>query len=213
MEKPRIAIPIQLDELPNNRDRAHTHRQPILTQLEKAETVIYAEMAKELHDIMPEIWKVAEEMEPKDRPAYILSKLPSFNYEPSPPPGGKKKTQIPLKTYRNGNKYEGEVDENGVRTGRGTLYFASGVIYEGYWKENKQSFRGRTIWTNGKLHVGGYKEGKKDGKGVYAWPTGQTYRGDWARGKQHGEAAYTNASGRTYDGSQLNEASRNCLIF
>ena len=136
-------------------------------------TMIYPEIANELHSSMPDIWKAAESIEPNKRPRYIIGKLEPFEDEPSPPADDKKKIESPLTSCgSNGNKYEGEVDENGLRNGLGTLYFASGVIYEGYWKDNKPHFRGRTIWKNGKVYVGGYSEGHKDGKGVYAWPTG-----------------------------------------
>ena len=38
------------------------------SQLERPESTIDADIATELNEIMPEIWKVVEEMEPSERP-------------------------------------------------------------------------------------------------------------------------------------------------
>ena len=81
--------------------------------------------------------KIAD-MTPYDRPLYIRSKLPAFNYEPSPPPDNVERITIPMtfrddiRTYGRDIQYEGETDLNLIPNGRGVQYFPGGTIYEGY---------------------------------------------------------------------------------
>ena len=63
-----LQTPIEYDDLPINSRIAKSHRKPVPSQLERPESTIDADIATELNEIMPEIWKVVEEMEPSDRP-------------------------------------------------------------------------------------------------------------------------------------------------
>ena len=62
--------------------------------------------ARQVLDLSKEI----VDMDPKERATYIRSKIPPFNYEPSPPHDNMKRIQVPLTTLENGDKYEGETD-------------------------------------------------------------------------------------------------------
>ena len=53
-----------------------------------------------------------------------------------------------------------------MRKGVG-VYADNFVIYEGYWKNGKQHWKGREIDTDGDCYEGGWHDGKRHGKGTY----------------------------------------------
>ena len=68
-----------------------------------------------------------------------------------------------MKTYANGDKYEGDfVDDK--KHGKGVYVYANGDKYEGDWLD-----------------------GKKHGKGVITFADGNKYEGDFVDGKFHGK--------------------------
>lgn len=56
-----------------------------------------------------------------------------------------------------GEKYEGELDEQGNKSGKGTLVWPDGSIYEGYFLDDKASGRGRLIHADGDVYDGDWK--------------------------------------------------------
>ena len=73
----------------------------------------------------------------------------------------------------NGEKYIGEM-KNGVKDGKGILYFNKNNLheeksYEGDFKDDNEEGKGIVIWNNGNRYEGDFKNGKIDGKGKIYW--------------------------------------------
>ena len=82
-------------------------------------------------------------------------------------------SKLTKKTIRfdNGDIYEGEVDENGYRCGKGIYTFADGRRYEGEWKEDKRNGQGIYTSPNGSRFEGEYKDDHPD-KGTFTFSDG-----------------------------------------
>ena len=72
-------------------------------------------------------------------------------------------------------------------------YYKLGLIYEGYWKDNKKNGIGIEKKLDGSLYEGEFKNGKKNGIGIYYWKgelikynNGSFYFGFWSNNKRKG---------------------------
>lgn len=45
-------------------------------------------------------------------------------------------------------------------------------------------------YKDGLIYQGYFVQDKKEGYGIYNWSDGRTYKGQWSRGKQHGLGIY-----------------------
>ena len=113
--------------------------------------------------------------------------------------------------YETGNYYIGQF-YNGVRHGKGTIYYKNGCVkYEGDFVEDKAEGNGKYIWENGEYYIGQfvsnlrhgmgveyYKDGSKeyegdfimnkyDGHGTFYWKNGDFYVGNWSKGLKNGK--------------------------
>ena len=59
--------------------------------------------------------------------------------------------------YPDGCRYVGDVSANGVRHGRGTLYFPNGDKYKGDYKDNEKEGRGAYYFADGSKYKGNRK--------------------------------------------------------
>ena len=66
-----------------------------------------------------------------------------------------------VKTYTNGDKYDGDLKDD-LPNGRGVITYASGNKYDGEWKDNQQNGRGVLTYANGNKYDGEYKDGKQN---------------------------------------------------
>jgi len=113
--------------------------------------------------------------------------------------------------YKNGDIYEGELNSNGQKHGKGTF------IYTPIWQETIDFFRNKYVgeWKDDKYHgqgtqtfgsvdwfgdkyVGEFKDGKKHGQGTYTRANGDKYVGEYKEDKMHGQGTYTFSNGN-YD--------------
>ena len=63
---------------------------------------------------------------------------------------------------KNRDDYEGEVDADGNRHGRGICINKDGYLYEGWWKNDKYHGHGREIvGFDGSYYIGEWEEGKE----------------------------------------------------
>ena len=57
--------------------------------------------------------------------------------------------------YRNGDVYEGEVNENNDKHGWGKMTYLNGDVYEGEWKKDLYHGWGKITYDNGDVYEGG----------------------------------------------------------
>ena len=90
-------------------------------------------------------------------------------------------------------RYVGQV-VNGLREGKGIMYFNNGDRYDGEWRNNKQNGKGVKYWNTepykGDIYEGEFKNDKKEGKGILYYSNGDRYEGDWKNGKREGKGIY-----------------------
>ena len=69
-----------------------------------------------------------------------------------------------VRTYNNGDRYEGEL-KGEIRNGKGVYTFAaSGNRYDGNWKNDTFDGQGVFYWKDGSKYDGQWKNGKKKEK-------------------------------------------------
>ena len=78
--------------------------------------------------------------------------------------------------------YVGEQDKDtGHRSGKGTINYQNGAVYEGDFVNNKY-----------------------EGNGVYTWEDGDKYEGGWQNGERHGSGKFTQSDGTVEIGRFVN---------
>ncbi|KAL9187266.1 hypothetical protein ACHAXT_001369 [Thalassiosira profunda] len=85
-----------------------------------------------------------------------------------------------------GEWYDGNW-ENGKREGQGTCRDADGDVYEGHWKNGLQEGKGKTTYADGDVHEGNYKDGNWNGRGTYYWKNGEVEVGKYKDDEPIGE--------------------------
>lgn len=86
---------------------------------------------------------------------------------------------IHVKLYSDSAKYEGELNNQGLKQGRGIYHYQNGDKYLGEWLNDMFNGKGVYIFSIGERYEGDLKNGKKQGKGVYFYINGNVYEGDW----------------------------------
>ena len=80
---------------------------------------------------------------------------------------GKYRTNIRSKTYKDGSKYEGELNLQDSKHGRGIFYYQNGDRYIGEWQNDLFNGKGVYIFSMGERYEGNLINGQKEGKGYY----------------------------------------------
>ena len=88
---------------------------------------------------------------------------------------------------QNGDIYEGEIDENGNREGKGIMNYHNGDSYSGEWKNDMKNGNGRMSYFNVDFYNGYWKNDKKEGKGIMKYNNGDEYNGDWKNDLREGK--------------------------
>ena len=83
--------------------------------------------------------------------------------------------------------YEGDLI-NGIRNGKGKLYYEDGSIkYEGEFKNNKFEGNGKFYYRDGNYYIGQFRNGLKHGKGIEYYENGnKIFEGDFINDKKEG---------------------------
>ena len=102
------------------------------------------------------------------------------------------------------DQYEGDL-VNGVRQGKGTMYFKSGNIYKGDWHNGQMHGFGEFIFKSGEHYVGDFINGKFGGQGRFTYPNGIIYDGSFLNGKREGDGTLFEADGTRYEGNWVND--------
>ena len=71
-----------------------------------------------------------------------------------PQPDSIQRRYHPSFTDQEGIRYEGEVDNQGRRDGRGIALYLDETLYEGYFVEGKRQGRGRSIKVDQEVYTG-----------------------------------------------------------
>ena len=108
--------------------------------------------------------------------------------------------------YQNG-RYVGQV-VNGLREGKGIMYFNNNDRYEGYFQNDEANGKGIYYYNEkvfkGDRYDGDWKNNKKEGKGVYYFNNGDRYDGDYKNDIPEGNGIYYNYNGNVYVGEHRN---------
>ncbi len=112
-------------------------------------------------------------------------------------------------SYKNGDKYSGDFDNKGRRSGDGIYNYANGNEYIGeFYKGNKHGYGKLKFYENGKYvgcYEGYFKNGYYDGKGKIHMFDNYNYEGYFKKGKYDGKGKYySNTGNLKYEGSFKN---------
>ncbi len=103
--------------------------------------------------------------------------------------------------FSNGNKYIGEVNKDREPHGIGSLWWANGDRYEGFWKNGLYEGEGMYYFGNGMKHYGFFKDGEINGLGVRYYLEKGLYFGEWRNGRNNGKGIYIWPNGEKFLGS------------
>ena len=111
--------------------------------------------------------------------------------------------------------YEGEINKNKQKHGKGFFRWSDGSYYNGLYENDKRHGEGRFLWANGETYEGIYVQDKRTGRGIYRWSDGSMYSGSFFNGKRHGNGIFTSADGIRYEGEWLHDVQhgKGKLIF
>ena len=79
-------------------------------------------------------------------------------------------------------------------------YYKMGIIFEGYWKDDKKNGLGIEKNYDRALYEGEFKNGKKNGLGIYYWKDNSVYFGEWLDNTCHGYGVFKNGDKSKYQG-------------
>lgn len=94
-----------------------------------------------------------------------------------------------LKYKAKDDVYNGEFKNNSI-TGKGKYIWANKDVYEGNFLNGKMHGKGKYVWADGDEYEGDYVEGLKEGVGVFKWSNGKIYSGTFYKGKPHGKGLF-----------------------
>ena len=105
-----------------------------------------------------------------------------------------------LRTYANGDAYEGEL-HNELPSGHGTLHYADGGSLQAMWVSG--AAEGEAVMSNatGDVYHGPVHESLPSGVGVWEGSDGSRYEGGFAAGMRDGEGKLRLADGGTTEGT------------
>ena len=80
-------------------------------------------------------------------------------------------------------EWDGDV-RDGDAHGDGEITFRNGFRYEGQVQHNMMHGRGRLVLgDSGEEYEGEFQDDLRHGQGTHSWPSGSRYSGEWVRGK------------------------------
>lgn len=99
-------------------------------------------------------------------------------------------------------RYHGQVhpDNPSLRHGEGSLFYNSGNVYKGQWKNGAPDGVGEKQYSNGDSFVGLWSQGKRQGRGSYLYNEGHIFEGIYVDDKPNGYGILTTIQGDRYSG-------------
>lgn len=83
--------------------------------------------------------------------------------------------------------WKGELDSDGKRTGKGTMKYDAGAVYEGDFVNDKYEGYGKYTWEDSDVYEGEWKDGERNGKGTFRSGEGIVEYSMYDNGKPVGE--------------------------
>ena len=101
-------------------------------------------------------------------------------------------------------RYVGQV-VNGLREGKGIIYFNNGDRYEGDFRNGKSEGKGIYYYNTGDKYEGDFRNDKREGKGIMYYHNGDRMMGDYYNGKAIGKHVMLTRNGevKTYNGNEI----------
>ncbi|GFT48858.1 hypothetical protein NPIL_221811 [Nephila pilipes] len=87
----------------------------------------------------------------------------------------------------------------------GIQYYDGGGRYEGGWKKNKRSGRGRMDYKDGSTYLGFWLDDGRSGFGKMWYADDSTYEGYWQNDKRHGYGILITGENNNYEGYWKND--------
>ena len=89
----------------------------------------------------------------------------------------------------------------GMRHGRGLMFYKDGSSYDGHWENNKKQGHGLFNSPDGAVYDGNWEDNEINGQGVMRTAENDTgsgvYNGEWKDGLRHGYGTFFSRNRRT----------------
>lgn len=108
--------------------------------------------------------------------------------------------QQPIRKIYTDGEYEGNLNGEGERTGRGIMKYSEGDVYEGEWNDDMMEGVGTMVYADGDKFTGSFIQGNFHGVGEYFYKNGDHYKGEWKNDAFDGEGMYSDHKGSKYEG-------------
>lgn len=102
--------------------------------------------------------------------------------------------------FQNNIIYVGTWNSSGQRHGVGIMYLPEGGVFEGFFKNDVMTGRGRLINSEGDYYEGNFENDKANGYGKYVSGDNVVYKGYWKDDKQEGSGEETYPDKSVYIG-------------
>ena len=90
-----------------------------------------------------------------------------------------------IENEETGDYYEGFVNEEGQPHGFGTMIYACGDMYEGYFENGIKQGTGTMTFATACIYIGEWNEDMMEGSGYMKWPMGDYFYGEWRDGNPY----------------------------
>ena len=113
-------------------------------------------------------------------------------------------------SYKNGDLYEGDFNDQGKKHGKGVYEYKITIseeeeetedeenkrrhVYDGQWYDGMKHGIGKMIYPDGSSYEGEWANGEREGEGVYRYVNGDIYSGSWAQDMKSGQGVYVYAN-------------------
>lgn len=99
------------------------------------------------------------------------------------------------KLLEKGSLYEGQVNKNGDRHGKGRISYFDGSSYEGDLVLNQRDGQGVETLKSGMVYDGDWVNDVKHGEGTLKYPDGKIIKTFWDNGRKHGDGVVIDPKG------------------
>jgi hypothetical protein len=108
-----------------------------------------------------------------------------------------------VEEYSDGSRYEGDLDKNRGRHGKGRYTMPDGEYYDGEYLNNARHGTGKWVSPSGWTYTGQYAFGYREGRGAEVLQDGSHYEGEFKRGDRFGQGRLTEANGAVLEGEWI----------